>query len=1403
MVFFFSVLVCCFSSISFADPLVQDPNFTYLSTRQGLSQDTVNDILVDRTGFVWIATEGGLDRWDGYRYDHIAGPDQVFTNASITKLFMDSHGNLWISTYSSGIFRYNLNTNTIQNVLSAPFKYEPEWIQSAASFQEEDSGNVIIAIDQKVYRYNVRDNTATVIFELPDAMIKEGNYIRMALVVDETMLLATERALLAVNFRDPESQPEAVDYLGGSLPNRDKRDSKYLFIDEKRNFFVGTVEGLYVTPLDNLLASLKKPGSTARFKEVVPYRNIWEITQGAGNNLWLGTDIGLMSLKQNEQGQWESAHVLEPNNGKDELAKKDIKAVTVDKTNNLWLGSSYGGALYWSANSLSIFTVQNNYRRQDDVLSNNTIWSIYQSDPQTLWLGTDNGLTKYRQDSNTSELFLMSSGVKAARTDTTIEKVFKGSGNTLILQTLDGLRLFDIKTSKTQVLPVNDIQQQSELEKWTGAAAMDSKGRLFFIGDKSFYRYDTSSQELIELNFDEPTVNVPFSYGFIAAPDFYNGSVFLSMLDGLWLVDEDTFKLTLVYRYPPEQRNNAVAVTSLVVDRERNILWLGFPRFGLLGLDATTFELKHHFHKDNLLSTNIVYSLQQDKQGFLWFSSHSGLHRFSPDTKQVSNFIYGQDLEVSEFNEDAVLELDDGRLAYGSTNGLIIFDPEKIAAEADRNRFTPTMAISSVELDSRKLNTPMINLSGKHFELQHDDFGVSIHFSSLFMSQYHDEVYRYNLSRGNDIISEAKTKDNNVIFAFLAPGTYRFEVSPAVQQFDYTVMPAAITFTIPYPPMRSPLAYSIYVGAILLTLLLYFYHRQRQLNRLHQAQHQVRLFGDAFKQTRDWVIIFDANMVPVAANPACKHVFGIEPDQHLDRQLNRLYQRFPKLQRQLSGRLSNLRAGEFWKNEDVIEGADGRRYDVLVDITAITEDKNSAKVDHYLVVISDISEQKNAERKLLKIANYDSLTGLVNRSLLLDRLEHAIANASHHNTKVAVLFVDLDRFKGINDSLGHDYGDKLLRIIGSRMANLASSNDTVARLGGDEFVLVMEEVENSDALSSFVGRLIEAVETPVALGNEVLRVSCSVGVSFYPDDASVPAELLKQADVAMYTAKKDTLNGFTYYTSEMNERAKKRLHLENQVKTAFQEDCFHNHYQPIVNVKTGRMEGVELLLRCKLNDETLFPNDFIPILEQLRYIIEVTRVALNKAVEDLTQWYQKGYRGYVSVNLSALHFKTEFDVDGILSQLTEASLPISALRFEITEGVLMDDTDNALYQIQRFIDAGFVLALDDFGTGYSSLSYLKKFPLQVLKIDKSFVDDLQPGHHSDALVLTTIRLAASLNMVSVAEGVETYAQAKYLAQKGCYCQQGYYYSKPIEADRILSLLDKKWPVLAVTDVKNL
>lgn len=1388
---YISLCFVLFSSLAAAEPKIQNPIFQPLSTKNGLPQDVVNDIVVDNEGFVWIATDGGLVRWDGVETKEIDNSDNLFSNSYISRLTIQEGEALFVSVYGKGIYRVDLDTQAIEQLTPTPYKYYQDYIQFADAFHWQDSTHLIITLSENVQRLNTQTGEIENLATLPDDLIQLSQGIRYAITVDEILLVATSAGVFTLDTSKTSATLEKLDYLNGIAATEDNQNAKFLMQDDSDRVWIATVNGVFTTDKESFLAQVRE-GKNSQFEQAISGPNVWTMEQSKENAFWLGTNRGLYELSKKE-GRWTYEHILEPNNGRSALSDKKIAAIATTSDGNLWLSSIFGGALHFVVQSSEIYTIQNERQAKTDKLSDNVVWALAETTPGKLWIGTANGLTHHDLSTGTSTHYFKKAVEDSLLGLNNIDRIAPAPDDKLVIQRYEGMSLFDPKTGLASSLPTKDSSDKNLLDAWNAGFSITSDGQLYFIGKNEFYKYDFANQTLTALPFDPAILDVKFASRFLGESEYHNNDMFLAMEGGLWLINRKTNEPKLVYRFSEGDRLNEQSVNSWVIDNT-GVLWLAHSGIGLIGLDADTFEPLYKLNDTNLLKTNIAYGLQKDRDGNIWFSSHKGLHRYDPYAGKIQNFIYGRELSVSEFNEGASILLEDGRLAFGSTSGVIIFAPEQLdTAEAGRSLSARQTAITEVSLGQRQLPQALKNLNGQHFELAHDDYGLTIHFSSLVTSGVGEIEYYYKLLSGNKLISEGITEDAKITLANLDPGKYSFSVAPTPSSFETSYRPAQITLTVPYAPYRSPAAYTVYAVLILALVASYLFSRHKALVTLRKAQQQVSLFSDAFKQTRDWVLIYDENKELVAANPAFEQVFGFNQKEPLKKQLNRLYLRYPNLARHLSDKLVNMQGGDFWKDEGVIDGADGKRYDVLIDISAIS--RSGHVPGHYLIVISDISEQKQAERKLLKIATYDSLTGLVNRTLLLDRLEHAIALARHHGHRVSVMFVDLDRFKGINDSLGHDYGDKLLRIVANRMRNLVADSGTVARLGGDEFVIVIEEVENDDDLSPFVGQIIEAVETPISLSSEVLRVSCSIGVAFYPDDAHEPAELIKQADVAMYTAKKDTLNGFAYFTNDMNEKAKSRLLLENRVKRAYSDDCFFNYYQPIINAQTNQTVGVELLLRGKLDDKPLFPDQFIPVLEELRYIIEVTRKAMRRAASDLSEWYQDGFTGYVSINLSALHFKTEFDLNSVFDLLKEFDLPEQAFRFEITEGVLIDDTDNALRQIQRFVDAGFVLALDDFGTGFSSLSYLKRYPLSVLKIDKSFVNEMAPGNANEALVSTTISLASNLKMKCIAEGVETGGQATALLNRGCIFHQGYYYAKPASAKEIKPLLFKQWKKL--------
>ncbi len=430
--------------------------------------------------------------------------------------------------------------------------------------------------------------------------------------------------------------------------------------------------------------------------------------------------------------------------------------------------------------------------------------------------------------------------------------------------------------------------------------------------------------------------------------------------------------------------------------------------------------------------------------------------------------------------------------------------------------------------------------------------------------------------------------------------------------------------------------------------------------------------------------------------------------------------------------------------------------------------------------VQDITERKQAEDQLAYLANYDALTGLPNRYLFQDRLDHALRQADRSGEQLALLFLDLDRFKAINDTFGHAVGDEMLKLAARRLLSTVRASDTVARLGGDEFTLLLENVSDSEEAGSVAGKALDAMNQPFVLGGRELCVSVSIGIALYPGDAADTVTLLKHADAAMYQAKEQGRASYHFFTSALNQQVQERLRLETALRNALARDEFVLHFQPQVQIDNGRIIGFEALLRWRPNQADLVPPDqFIPVLEETGLIIPVGEWVLREACQWLQRWQQAGlWVPRVAVNLSARQFQQGALVQIIADILAATDLATDRLELEITESILVEHalSDPAISQLQNM---GVRLAIDDFGTGYCSLSYLKRFEVDTLKIDRSFVRDL--GYDSDDAAITTaiITLAHSLELTVIAEGVETAEQIAFLQRHGCDYLQGFLASRPL------------------------
>ncbi|MGB1237494.1 MAG: putative bifunctional diguanylate cyclase/phosphodiesterase [Pseudomonadales bacterium] len=432
---------------------------------------------------------------------------------------------------------------------------------------------------------------------------------------------------------------------------------------------------------------------------------------------------------------------------------------------------------------------------------------------------------------------------------------------------------------------------------------------------------------------------------------------------------------------------------------------------------------------------------------------------------------------------------------------------------------------------------------------------------------------------------------------------------------------------------------------------------------------------------------------------------------------------------------------------------------------------------------SSQQEIEQVNQQLLYQANYDSLTELANRDLFLERFSQAISRAQRNGTLVALLFLDLDRFKHINDTMGHSFGDMLLKEASYRIKDVLRNSDTAARFGGDEFAVILGDIVDIRTVDLIVGRILEGLARPFRLAGNDAFVSASIGVTIYPADGESTETLLRKADSAMYKAKEQGRNNFQYFTLEMDLQANQRRKLEASLYQALERHEFTLNYQPIFSFELGRTVGAEVLLRWEHPERGFIsPADFIPLAEEVGLILPIGEWVLRNACASAAQWpIRDDEPMHIAVNMSSRQFQKS-DIASLVEQtLVETGLESHRLVIEITEGLLMSDDEQVLRQLRRIRDLGVGLAIDDFGTGYSSLSYLKKFPISTLKIDQSFIKDINLDEDDNELIRGIISMAHNLRLKVVAEGVESQVQVDFLKENNCKYLQGYFYSKPLKA----------------------
>ncbi|MCU7833636.1 MAG: EAL domain-containing protein [gamma proteobacterium symbiont of Taylorina sp.] len=580
----------------------------------------------------------------------------------------------------------------------------------------------------------------------------------------------------------------------------------------------------------------------------------------------------------------------------------------------------------------------------------------------------------------------------------------------------------------------------------------------------------------------------------------------------------------------------------------------------------------------------------------------------------------------------------------------------------------------------------------------------------------------------------------------------------------------------------------ILIAVSSLGLVLTFLIAYTTIRTLGRHAKELRQAATVFNSTSEGIFITDTESRIITINKAFTQIYGYEEDEVIGKKTSILSSgRHEKnFYRQM---WTSLQETGSWQGDIYNKRKNGEIFPEWLNISSVID--KDGQIIQYVSVFSDITIVKKSLEKMDHMAHHDSLTDLPNRLLLHDRLDHALLRAKRDQNSLAILFLDLDRFKMINDTMGHDIGDRLLKEVAQRLTACVRQSDTVARLGGDEFMIIMEELSSDNEPDTVAQHILDSFKSPFYFDKDTFFVTTSIGLSLCPDNGTTVNELIKNADVAMYHAKAKGKNNYQYYSCEMSTIAVEAVKLEANLRQAIKEEEFILYYQPQFDLHSNEITGVEALLRWQHPQKgILTPDQFLSTAEESGLIIPIGTWVLNTACMQAKQWFDlTGKKISMAVNLSGKQINNEVLISSVTQALKTSHIDPGSLELEITEGFIMQNPEQSISLFNELRDMEISLGIDDFGTGHSSLSYLKRLPVQTLKIDRSFVRDIPEDMDDSAITRAIIALGHSLNMSIVAEGVEVKEQQDFLIAEGCDKVQGYLYSRPLPADQVLDLLE--------------
>lgn len=1413
-------------------------NYTYsTNSPHSLPAGFIKKLLVDTQGDLWVATVNGLAKYNAFqdKFTTYNKKNSKLQSNEIYTLALNKQGEVMVAT-DENLYLFDEKSNAF-----LPFIVSGERLPREIKFiLSEQDKTWIGSLGHGIFLLEHASNT---LFNLKDpnpwGIYLDANYLFDIKKIDEQYWLGTENGAYVIDkassditsltttsepsiigqevrsiIQDSEDRVWLGTTTGISILDTNKnhlftyddenninfglKNSHFfrLFVDSNHTIWLGTYSGgIYKhTPENNKIKLFKASNDNPHSL----YGNsIWGIKEDKHQKIWLAT-------------QTQGINVYDPKSVTFKRYLTDFKhhiwSIVVDDNENIWVASSggvfiyrqnidssltlitsllngenilqvslYDGKVWLQSNENTITWIDtNDYSLHSIKLSNkniNAVRPIYLDRNRNLWLATNVGILHHNLD--TQIISRLTLGFNNSD-----EKYFDG-----IIETADGFWLSSLVHGLVKINKEN-YEVIRELNTGNGLSSNQVMS-LISYADSLWVAYLNSGIDEVSLHTGQLLQNI--SPGMLDFNDLnegvglltQNGQILFGGSNGFLMFNPSEMSVSAQLQKPTTINSSKAPIITQFrifnmpasVHSDNSPIDSMINKLAKIDLPYESNMLSFKFAQVNALTPEaIIYRYKLKGLSEQWIETVSE----SPRYAHFSNLDFGQyeflvqsKAPLSQWSNSKKLIINIAPPIWLQNNALILYALMAIII----------LLYTLKEVRSRNAIRQSITENEERLKLTLWSSGDELWDWDIYQGQvfrsntwgtldFPQDDIRVNSSYEANIHANDIQKVQECLNAHLKNKTEHYEVTYRTKTYKGEWLwvldrGKVVAWDNNQQPQRM-------TGTL------------KNISHMKIAEEQLKLFKRSIETISDGVFITDTNFKFISVNNSyCKYT-GETREQALASYLS--FHQYPGAFTEEVKKALKQKGN--WLGEVESRRTCGEQYEMELNVDAITDE--DGKISHYVGVFSDITARKGTEKELLKLSNTDPLTDLPNRSFFLANHANIVRRNTHH----ALICLDMDNFKKVNDSLGHQTGDILIKQIARRLRKIAGTTATCYRLGGDEFSILIDNTTDIHKITHFAQTILDGMARPFIINKQEFVLGASLGIVFSPEDGGTSHELLKNADTAMYFAKNAGGNKYQFFSGEMNQNAVRQLQIENLIRHGLKEDLFTVFYQPKVEIATGNLVSMEALVRYEHPEKGIVsPAQFIPLAEETGQIVEIGEVVLRKACEETKKWVSAGlFTGRVAVNISAKQFEIPDLDERIMNILKQVGLSPLHLECEITEGTLMQNPESALSMMERLREKGIHLALDDFGTGYSSLAYLKKFPINTLKIDKAFIDDIAKASEDRYMTQSIITIAHNLGLKVVAEGVEYENQLAILRQFKCEMLQGYLYSKPLNATKFEALL---------------